>query len=76
MLMLTGKDEIQDKEAGFGAGVDDYLTKPFELRELTARLRALMRRGDVATTRIITIGPLVIDPDAHTVQVDGKPMTL
>lgn len=76
ILMLTGKDEIQDKETGFGAGVDDYLTKPFELRELTARLRALLRRGSVLTTRVITVGPLIIDPDAHTVLVDNQPMTL
>ncbi len=76
ILMLTGKDEIQDKETGFGAGVDDYLTKPFELRELVARIRALMRRGSVAITRTVTVGPLIIDPDAHTVTVDTKPMNL
>lgn len=76
ILMLTGKDEIQHKEEGFNAGVDDYLTKPFELRELSARLRALLRRGAVATSRVLTVGPLTIDPDAHTVMVDDKPLTL
>jgi two-component system response regulator QseB len=76
ILMLTGKDEIADKESGFDAGVDDYLTKPFELRELTARLRALTRRGPVAASRIIQEGPLTVDPDKHTATVDGNPLTL
>lgn len=76
VLMLTGKDTIDDKEGGFNAGADDYLTKPFELRELTARLTALLRRGAVAPTRKIEIGPLMIDPDAHAAVLDGKQMKL
>lgn len=76
ILMLTGKDEIEDKESGFGAGVDDYLTKPFELRELAARLRALLRRGDVAVSRVIKVGPMIIDPDTHSVTVDTTPLKL
>ncbi|HEY9733438.1 MAG TPA: response regulator transcription factor [Drouetiella sp.] len=76
ILMLTGKDEIEHKETGFGAGVDDYLTKPFELRELTARLRALLRRVSVASSSTIKVGPLVLDPDTHGASVDGKSLTL
>lgn len=76
ILMLTGKDQIDDKEVGFAAGVDDYLTKPFEVRELVARLRALLRRGDVAVSRIITVGPLVIDPEAHSVTLNNDPVKL
>ena len=76
IIMLTGKDEIEHKEVGFGAGVDDYLTKPFELRELAARLRALLRRGTVATSRTVKAGPLVLDPDTHTATVDNGPLTL
>lgn len=76
ILMLTGKDEIEDKEKGFSSGVDDYLTKPFDLRELAARLRALLRRGSVATSRIVQVGPLMIDPDTHTLTVDKTPLAL
>ncbi len=77
VLMLTGKDMIQDKVEGFDAGADDYLTKPFELLELTARLNALMRRGGaVAPTRVLNQGGLVIDPVAHSAKIDGKQMQL
>jgi DNA-binding response OmpR family regulator len=76
VLMLTGKNSIDEKEDGFSAGVDDYLTKPFELRELTARLTALLRRGNVAPTRKVQAGPLSIDPDAHAASVDGTPLKL
>lgn len=76
ILMLTGKDEISDKEKGLDSGADDYLTKPFDLRELTARLNALMRRGKVLATRVAQVGPLTIDPDAHRVLVDGNEMKL
>jgi DNA-binding response OmpR family regulator len=76
ILILTGKDEISDKEKGLDSGADDYLTKPFDLRELTARLNALMRRGKVLATRVLQVGPLTIDPDAHRVMVDGNEMKL
>jgi DNA-binding response OmpR family regulator len=74
VLMLTAKDEIKDKEAGFGAGVDDYLTKPFILRELSARLSALLRRGQVAASLVVEFGPLKVDPDKHLVTVNGAPI--
>lgn len=76
ILILTGKDEISDKEKGLDSGADDYLTKPFDLRELTARLNALMRRGKVLASRVANVGPLTIDPDAHKVLIDGKEMKL
>lgn len=77
ILMLTGKDMVQDKVESFDAGVDDYLTKPFELLELTARLNALMRRGGlVAPTRVLEKGGLLIDPTAHSAKIDGKEMQL
>lgn len=74
VLMLTAKDEIKDKEIGFGAGVDDYLTKPFILRELSARLSALLRRGAVATSLVVEFGPLKVDPDKHLVTLEGAPI--
>jgi DNA-binding response OmpR family regulator len=61
ILMLTAKSGIEDKEAGLDAGADDYLTKPFHLKELSARIRALLRRHTQATSRELKIGDLVLD---------------
>lgn len=77
ILMLTGKDMIQDKVDSFDAGVDDYLTKPFELLELSARLNALLRRGGmVAPTRTLSLGCVTIDPVGHIVKIEGKELSL
>jgi DNA-binding response OmpR family regulator len=77
ILMLTGKDHVKDKVESFDAGADDYLTKPFELLELTARLSALLRRGGfVQPSRTHSLGCLVVDPVEHSVKVDGKEIQL
>ena len=72
ILMLTGKGQIQDKEEGLDSGADDYLTKPFSMKELSARLRALMRRPRAIATSTITIGPLEMDLTSHKVTKDGQ----
>lgn len=77
ILMLTGRSMIDDKESGFEAGVDDYLTKPFELRELAARLKALTRRGgSVAPSRILSLCGVVVEPEAFKAKLDGKDFPL
>jgi DNA-binding response OmpR family regulator len=76
VLLLTAKDQIEDKEDGFASGVDDYLTKPFVFRELSARLAALLRRGEVAVSLIVELGPLRVDPDKHLVTVGGTTLNL
>ena len=76
VLLLTGKSSVDEKEVGFGAGADDYLTKPFDLRELSARLNALLRRGNVAPTRKVQVGTLLVDPDAHAAAVNGQELKL
>jgi two-component system response regulator MprA len=62
VLMLTARDAVPDRVEGLEAGADDYLVKPFETVELVARIRALMRRGQV--TRVVSHGDLRVDPDA------------
>ncbi len=76
ILMLTGKEAVQDKEIGLDAGADDYLTKPFHLREVSARVRALLRRPNVHLGTVITIAGLSIDTAARTVTKDGEALDL
>ncbi|MBP6744266.1 response regulator transcription factor [bacterium] len=61
VIMLTAKSQITEKVEGFDSGVDDYLTKPFNLKELSARLRALLRRPQAVVTNVITNGYLELD---------------
>jgi two-component system, OmpR family, response regulator MprA len=69
VLMLTARDAIDDRVEGLDVGADDYLVKPFALRELQARLRALLRRsGDGADGEILKYADLVLDPIAHEVR--------
>src|ERR1700690_1524848 len=68
VLMLTARDAIDDRVAGLDVGADDYLVKPFALRELQARLRALLRRsGDGHEGEVLRYGDLCLDPVAHEV---------
>jgi len=77
VLMLTARATLDDKAAGFGEGADDYLVKPFELRELDLRLRALMRRARTGeTVRRLKVADLVFDLDTLTVQRADQPITL
>jgi two-component system, OmpR family, response regulator len=67
VLMLTARDAIEDRVRGLDGGADDYLTKPFSLAELTARLRALVRRGPVERPTILEVGDLRLDPATREV---------
>lgn len=67
VLILTARDTVQDKIIGLDKGADDYLVKPFDLGELAARLRALLRRLNGHTQPILQVGEVVLDPAAHTV---------
>jgi DNA-binding response OmpR family regulator len=76
ILMLTSRDRVSDKVAGLDAGADDYLTKPFEIDELLARLRALLRRGPAVAPALIEVGDLTVDTRAQTASRAGVPLTL
>src|SRR5205809_5504676 len=76
VLMLTARDGVDDRVAGLDAGADDYLTKPFSLAELLARLRALVRRGDVERPTDLVVGDLRLDPAARRVWRHGTEVQL
>jgi two-component system OmpR family response regulator len=67
VLLLTARDAVEDRVAGLDGGADDYLTKPFSLAELLARLRALARRGPVERPVVLEVGDLRLDPASHQV---------
>ncbi len=72
VLMLTARHEISDRVAGLDAGADDYLPKPFDLEELLARIRALLRRVRSDESETLHIGNLMLDPRRHEVTLDGQ----
>jgi two-component system OmpR family response regulator len=76
VLMLTARDGIADRVAGLDAGADDYLTKPFAFAELTARIRALLRRGSTERAPVLEVGDLTLDPAAHSVARAGQTVDL
>ncbi len=76
VLMLTALDTLQDKLDGFDAGADDYLLKPFDLRELGARLHTLQRRSAGRCVNVIEHGRLSYDPSTRETWLDGRPVEL
>jgi two-component system response regulator MprA len=75
VLMLTARDEVEDRVAGLDAGADDYLGKPFALDELLARVRALLRRTP-SSDEPVRFADLFLDPRAHTASRSGRPIDL
>ncbi|MTK04106.1 response regulator transcription factor [Micromonospora sp. CP22] len=79
VLFLTARDAVEDRVAGLTVGGDDYVTKPFSLEEVIARLRALLRRSGFTVARpdaVLTVGDLTLDEDSHEVRRDGRLINL
>lgn len=76
MLILTARDALHDRVQGLDLGADDYMLKPFELPELLARLRALLRRSQAATSAVLSFGPLEMDTAQRRVQLAGAVLEL
>ena len=78
VLLLTAKSSVEDKVEGLDSGADDYLTKPFALDELSARIRVMIRRSGVERTdsSVLTVGPLTLDTERKTACRDGKEFSL
>ena len=76
VLVITARDSVADRVKGLDAGADDYLVKPFDLDELSARIRALMRRHGGRASPVIEHGPLRLDPATHEFFLNGVPVAL
>jgi DNA-binding response OmpR family regulator len=76
VLMLTARDTVADKIMGLDAGADDYVVKPFDLQELMARIRALIRRGGMTTTTELQWGDLRLNTSTYEVSYDHQPLQL
>lgn len=76
ILVLTARDGLEDRVRGLDLGADDYVLKPFDLDELTARLRAIIRRAHGRARPTLVAGEVCLDPATHRVSVSGEPVTL
>jgi two-component system response regulator QseB len=76
VLILTARDAVADRVAGLDAGADDYVVKPFDLGELSARLRALLRRGAGRAEPVVTYGSIAFNASTREVRVNGEPVQL
>jgi DNA-binding response OmpR family regulator len=76
VMMLTARDTVADKIIGLDAGADDYVTKPFDLNELMARIRALLRRGNSTTPMSLCWGGLHLNPSLHEATYNDRPLSL
>lgn len=72
ILMISAKEQFEDKRVGFLAGIDDYMVKPVDLNEMILRIKSLLRRAKIVTERKIVIGNTILKFDTYTIEYDGK----
>lgn len=72
ILFMSARDDLSAKQRGYAVGIDDYMVKPIILEELLMRVRALLRRANIETERMLTVGNLVLDADAMTATIDNE----
>jgi len=76
VIIITARDSVQDRVGGLDSGADDFIVKPFDMGELGARLRAVVRRGAGRTQALLEHGPLALDSAGRVVTLDGQPVQL
>jgi len=76
IIMLTARDELQDRVRGLDHGADDYVIKPFRFEELIARIRAVLRRRGSTRQQVLNVAGVTLDQDTHEVRRDGRPIEL
>jgi DNA-binding response OmpR family regulator len=76
VIIVTARDDIQDRVAGLDAGADDYIVKPFDLDEIAARMRSVLRRAGGRGDPVIRVGTISLDPVTHSVERQGEPVQL
>jgi len=76
VLVVSARDSVSNRVEGLNLGADDYIIKPFDLDELAARVRAVLRRHSGRAEGVIRVGPLIIDPATHVAELDGRKLSL
>lgn len=76
ILFMTAREDIESKQRGYDIGIDEYIVKPFDLDELVMRVKAVLRRSDIAENKRLCVGNLVMDSEEHTAYVDGEELPL
>ncbi len=76
IIFMTARDDKLSKQLGYKTGIDDYVTKPFDIDELVMRVQAILRRSDITESKKLTAGNLTMDSEEHTAYVDGRELPL
>lgn len=76
ILFISARDDLYSKQKGFGMGIDDYMVKPINLDELILRVEALLRRAKIASSKVVTVGSLIMNMDERTTKIDGEEISM
>ena len=76
ILFMTARDDKSSKQLGYKIGIDDYVTKPFDIDELAMKIKAILRRAGINTSKVLEVGNLKLDKDEHTAYLNGDELSL